>query len=162
GVSERDLLTLAASVEAESEHAFSRAIVARANEAGLAPGKVDHFSAVPGKGVRGEIEGELVEVGNRGYFAGKLDGRVSDKVSRAEEAETVVFVARRGEVVGAISLADEVRPESKEAVAELRRLRGRVAMVTGDNRAVADGVAEDLGIEEVFAGGRPGDTDGDV
>jgi len=151
GVSERDLLTLAASVEAESEHAFSRAIVARANEAGLAPRKVDHFSAVPGKGVRGEIEGELVEVGNRGYFAGKLDGKVSEKVSRAEEAETVVFVARRGEIVGAISLADEVRPESKEAIAELRRLGVRVAMVTGDNRAVADGVANELGIEEVFA-----------
>src|SRR5437867_2010057 len=151
GLSERDLLTLAASVEAESEHAFSRAIVARANEAGLAPRKVDHFSAVPGKGVRGEIEGELVEVGNRGYFAGKLDGKVSEKVSRAEEAETVVFVARRGEIVGAISLADEVRPESKEAIAELRRLGVRVAMVTGDNRAVADGVANELGIEEVFA-----------
>src|SRR5439155_348193 len=141
GVSERDLLTLAASVEAESEPAFSRAIVASANEAGLAPRKVDHFSAVPGKGVRGEIEGELVEVGNRGYFAGKLDGKVSEKVSRAEEAETVVFVARRGEIVGAISLADEVRPESKEAVAELRRLGVRVAMVTGDNRAVAGALA---------------------
>ena len=67
----------------------------------------------------------------------------------------MVFVARRGEIVGAISLADEVRPESKEAIAELRRLGVRVAMVTGDNRAVADGVAKDLGIEEVFAGVLP-------
>ena len=151
GVSERDLLTLAASVEAESEHALSRAIVAKAKEAGLLPRRVDRFSAVPGKGVRGEIEGELVEVGNRGYFAGKLDGNVSEKVKRTEQAETVVFVARRGEVVGAISLADEIRPESKEAVAELRRLGVRVAMVTGDNHAVADAVAKELGIEEVFA-----------
>src|SRR5207244_13471473 len=137
--SERQLLTLAASVEAESEHALSRAIVARAKESGLSLRKVDRFSAVPGKGVRGEIEGDLVEVGNRGYFAGKLDGKVSEKVSRAEEAETVVFVARRGEIVGAISLADEVRPESKEAVAELRRRGVTVGMVTGDDRAVADG-----------------------
>jgi Cu2+-exporting ATPase len=148
---ERDLLTLAASVEAESEHALSRAIVAKAKEAGLPLRKVDRFSAIPGKGVRGEIEGELVEVGNRSYFAGKLDGTVSEKVRRAEGAETVVFVARRGEVVGAISLADEIRPESKEAVAELRRLGLRVAMVTGDNRAVADAVAKELRIEEVFA-----------
>jgi Cu2+-exporting ATPase len=151
GVSERDLLTLAASVEAESEHALSRAIVAKAKEAGLLPRRVDRFAAVPGKGVRGEIEGELVEVGNRGYFAGKLDGNVSEKVKRAEAAETVVFVARRGEIVGAISLADEIRPESKEAIAELRRLGVRVAMVTGDNQAVADAVAKELGIEEVFA-----------
>ena len=84
-------------------------------------------------------------------FAGKLDGNVSEKIKQAERAETVVFVATRGAVVGAISLADEIRPESKEAVAELRRLGVRVAMVTGDNRAVADGVAKDLGIEEVFA-----------
>jgi len=151
GVSERELLTLAASVEAESEHALSRAIVAKAKESGVSPRRVDRFSAVPGKGVRGEIEGELVEVGNRGYFAGKLDGNVSEKIKQAERAETVVFVATRGAVVGAISLADEIRPESKEAVAELRRLGMRVAMVTGDNRAVADGVAKDLGIEEVFA-----------
>jgi len=149
--SERDLLTLAASVEAESEHALSRAIVAKAKESGLSPRKVDRFSAVPGKGVRGEIEGELVEVGNRSYFAGQLDGNVSEKVNRAEGVETVVFVARRGEIVGAISLADEIRPESMEAVAELRRLGVRVAMVTGDNRAVADAVAKELGIEEVFA-----------
>jgi len=151
GVSERDLLTLAASVEAESEHALSRAIVAKAKDAGLSRRKVDRFSAVPGKGVRGEIEGELVEVGNRGYFPGKLDGNVSEKVKRAEEAETVVFVARHGEVVGAISLSDEIRPESREAVAELRRLGVRVAMVTGDNHAVAHAVAKELGIDEVFA-----------
>jgi len=119
--SERDLLTLAASVEAESEHALSRAIVAKAKESGLSPRKVDRFSAVPGKGVRGEIDGELVEVGNRSYFAGKLDGNVSEKINRAEGVETVVFVARRGE------------------------------MVTGDNHPVADAVAKELGIEEVFA-----------
>ena len=151
GVSASDLLGLAASVEAESEHALSRAIVSKANEARLSPRKVERFSAVPGKGVRGEIEGELVEVGNRGYFGGKVDGGVTDKVREAEASETVVFVARRGKVVGAISLADEVRPESREAVAALRQLGVRVAMVTGDSRAVADAVAKELGIEEVFA-----------
>jgi len=148
---ERDLLALAASVEAESEHALSRAIVARANAAGLSRRRVDRFTAIPGKGVRGEIEGEVVEVGNRGYFGEKLDGGVSERVKQAEAADTVVFVARRGEVVGAISLGDEVRPESKEAVAELRRLGVRVAMVTGDSRAVADAVAKELGITDVFA-----------
>jgi Cu2+-exporting ATPase len=149
--SERDLLGLAAAVEAESEHALSRAIVTRAKEMGLSPVRVDRFSAVPGKGVRGEIEGQLIEVGNRGYFEGKLDGAISERVREAEAAETVVFVARGGDVVGAISLADEVRPESKEAVAELDRLGVRVAMVTGDSRAVADVVANELGIKEVFA-----------
>ena len=156
GIDERELLDLAGSVEAESEHALSRAIVAKAKAAGLSPRRVDHFSALPGKGVRGEVGGVVVEVGNRGYFAGKLEGAVSEKVSKAEASETVVFVARRGEVVGAIALADEVRPESKEAIADLRRLGVRVAMVTGDSRAVADAVAEELGIGEVFAEVLPG------
>ena len=151
GTDKRELLELAASVEADSEHAFSRAIVAKAREAGLSPRRVDRFLAVPGKGVRGEIEGDVVEVGNRGYFGGRIDAEISEKVRQAEAAETVVFLVRRGETLGAISLADEIRAESEEAIAELRRLGVRVAMVTGDSRAVADAVAKDLGIEEVFA-----------
>jgi len=151
GTSERELLDLAASVEAESEHALSRAIVAKAKDAGLSPRRVERFSAVPGKGVRGEIDGVLVEVGNGPNFAGSLDDVVSEKIRQAEAAGTVVFVARRGEVVGAISLADEIRTESKDAIAELRRLGVRVAMVTGDSRAVADAVAKELGIGVVFA-----------
>jgi len=93
----------------------------------------------------------VVEVGNRGYFGGRIDAEISEKVRQAEAAETVVFLVRRGETLGAISLADEIRAESEEAIAELRRLGVRVAMVTGDSRAVADAVAKDLGIEEVFA-----------
>lgn len=152
GLSETDLLTVAASVEAESEHVLSRAIVARATEVGLPRKKVAHFSSVPGQGVRGEIESELVEVGNRRHFADKLDGGVNERVRSAEAAgETVVFVARRGEVVGAISLADQIRPESKDAVADLKALGVRVAIVTGDSRAVAEAVANELNVDEVFA-----------
>src|SRR5437870_5550963 len=80
-----------------------------------------------------------------------IDVVLFDKTGTLTRGEPVVFVATRCAVVGAISLADEIRHESKEAVAQLRRLGMRVAMVTGDNRAVADGVAKDLGIEEVFA-----------
>jgi Cu2+-exporting ATPase len=147
---EAELLSLAGSVEAESEHALSRAIVDEAKRSRISLKPVERFAAVPGKGVRAEIDGALVEVGNRGYFAGKLDG-VPEKVASAERNATVVFVSRRGQLVGAIALADEVRPESREAVKTLRDLGVRVAMVTGDSRAVADAVAKELGIGEVFA-----------
>ena len=151
-LSQEDLLAVAASAETESEHPISRAIVDEARKRGLAVRPVSQFSAVPGKGVRGEVDGELIEVGNRAYFGEKLTADLPAAARTAESAgETVVFVSRSGEIVGAIALADQVRAESKEAVARLRDLGVRVAMVTGDAKAVADAVAKELGIAEVFA-----------
>ncbi len=151
-VSESDLLALAASAEAESEHVISRAIMAEAKDRGFELRRVSAFSAIPGKGVRGQVDGRLVEVGNRGYFGDKIAGDLRDKTATAESGgETVVFVSLDGELVGAVALADQVRAESKEAVARLRELGVRVAMVTGDAKAVADSVARELAIEEVFA-----------
>ena len=152
GTGERDLLRVAAAVEAESEHPLSRAIVTRANEAGVHRARVERFSAVPGKGVKGEVEGELVEVGNPAFFGDKLDDQQSELVRSAEvTGQTLVLVARRGKLLGAILLADQVRAESREAVQRLQALGVRVAMITGDSRAVAEAVAAELGIREVFA-----------
>ena len=152
GIADRDVLALAASVEAESEHVLSRAITRKAEELALPRRRAERFAAIPGKGVRAEIDGETVEVANRGYFGDRLSGDLPPAIKEAEAAgQTVVFAARDGRLVGAIALADEPRPESKDAIAELKRQGVRVAMVTGDARSVAESVAKELGIDEVFA-----------
>jgi Cu2+-exporting ATPase len=149
---DNDLLAIAASAEAESEHIIGRAIVAEAEKRRLPLGRVARFSAAPGKGVRGDVDGKRVEVGNRAYFGDKVPDAVPDEARAAESAgQTVVFVSVDSELTGAIALADQPRAESKEAVARLRELGIRVAMVTGDAKAVADSVASEIGIEEVFA-----------
>jgi Cu2+-exporting ATPase len=149
---ENDLLAIAASAEAESEHIIGRAIVSEAEKRRLSLRRVARFSAAPGKGVRGDVDGNRVEVGNRAYFGDRIATSIPQEVSAAESAgQTAVFVSLDGELAGAIALADQPRAESKEAVVQLRELGIRVAMVTGDAKAVADAVAKELGIEEVFA-----------
>ena len=151
-VPENELVAMAASAEAESEHIISRAIVSEAERRRLPLRRVAGFTAVPGKGVRGQVDGKRVEVGNRVYFGEKIGVSISQAVRAAESAgQTVVFVSIDGELGGAIALADQPRAESKEAVARLRELGVRVAMVTGDAKPVADSVATELGIAEVFA-----------
>jgi len=148
------MLRLAGSVEAESEHPLARAIVERAREqVTLAP--VSSFAADPGRGVRGVVDGSEVEVvgprrlRERGIEV-PSDGAPSVEQWRARGA-TVLYLLRNGEVTGSLALEDEVRPESREAVAMLHALGVQVAMVTGDARSVAEAVAADLGIDEVFA-----------
>ncbi len=148
------MLRLAGSVEAESEHPLARAIVERAREHGaMAP--VSSFAADPGRGVRGVVDGVEVEVvGPR-----RLRERGLEISADAESAvepwqqrgATVLYLLRDGQVAGALALEDEARPESREAVESLHALGVQVAMVTGDARSVAEAVARDLGIDEVFA-----------
>jgi len=151
---EAAMLRLAGSVEAESEHPLARAIVEHAREqVTLAP--VSSFAADPGRGVRGIVEGVAVEVvgprrlRERGIEV-PADGTASVEQWRARGA-TVLYLLRDGQVAGSLALEDEVRPESREAVEALHALGVQVAMVTGDARSVAEAVAADLGIDEVFA-----------
>ncbi len=151
---EASLLRFAGSVEAESEHPLARAIVERAREAGSLSA-VSSFTADPGRGVRGLVDGVETEVvGPRRLRERGLDvpgpGAASVEQWQARGA-TVLYVLRDGEVAGSLALEDEVRPESREAVASLHALGVQVAMVTGDARSVAEAVAGDLGIDEVFA-----------
>ncbi|WP_025157414.1 copper-translocating P-type ATPase [Leifsonia aquatica] len=160
------LLTLAAAVEAPAEHPIGRAIVAAARERGLAVPPVDGFEALGGRGAAATVDGERIVVGaprllvEQGLTA---DGRIA---AAAEEAarlgQTVVYVLRGERVAGAIALADVVRPESAEAVRALRDRGIRVAMLTGDSRAVGEAVAARLGIDEVYAEVLPGDKSGTV
>ena len=159
------LLRLAGAVESDSEHPLARAIVAAAQARGDLP-RASGFRAMTGRGVQAEVDGATVAVGGPALLrrlelaepealSGELDGW------RARGA-TVLYVVRDDKVVGALSLEDAVRPESRQAVDELHRLGKRVVMLTGDARQVAEAVAAALGVDEVLAEVLPEDKDSAV
>jgi Cu2+-exporting ATPase len=155
------LLALAAAVEADSEHPLARAIVATA--AHLTTRRAEGFRAIPGRGVEATVDGTVVAVGGPALLREK---RLTEPDAIATIADAwrrrgaaVLYVVRDGVIEGALALEDEIRPESKEAVDELHRLRVRVVMITGDARQVADAVAAAIGVDEVFAEVLPEDKD---
>jgi Cu2+-exporting ATPase len=148
-----ELLALAGSVEASSEHPIARAIA----DAAQTTRAVEDFEAIPGKGARGRIDGVEVAVVSPGYL-----GEVGiEKPAEAEElasgGRTVVFVVRDGSLIGAIALSDIIRPEAAEAVRALKEMGIESVMLTGDNDVVAKRVASQLGIERYFAQVLPAD-----
>ena len=159
------LLALAGAAEADSEHPLARAIVAAARERG-ALATASAFRSMTGRGVEATVDGSTVAVGGPGLLQDldldvprELTGSVDKWQSRGA---AVLYVLRDGDVIGALQLEDEVRPESRQAVDALHELGVRVAMITGDAQQVADAVAADLGIDEVFAEVRPEDKDSAV
>jgi Cu2+-exporting ATPase len=165
GVAGRDrdsALAQAAAVESESEHPLARAIVTAASERGPIPTARD-FRAMSGRGVEASLDGARVAVGGPGLLRERnLD--VPGELRRETEpwesrGASVLYVARDGAVLGAFALEDRVRPEAREAVVRLHELGIRVALITGDARQVADAVAADLGIDEVFAEVLPEDKE---
>ncbi|MPZ98512.1 MAG: copper-translocating P-type ATPase [Dehalococcoidia bacterium] len=148
------LLRLAAAAEADSEHPLARAIVQAASPLGALPGASD-FRADPGRGVTARVEGSEVAVGGPGMLRERGLGAPDPLRAEIERwkarGATVLYTLLDGQVAGALALEDEVRPESREAVDALHDLGVRVGMITGDAREVADAVAAELGIDEVFA-----------
>ncbi|MEX2654731.1 MAG: copper-translocating P-type ATPase [Acidimicrobiia bacterium] len=150
---ENRLLRQAAAVEGDSEHPLARAIVTEAKSRGEIPA-ASGFKAMGGRGVEATVNGTLVAIGGPALVAERKvgTGRVDEAASEwKERGAAVLYVISAGEVVGALALEDEIRPESREAVDRLRGLGVRVAMITGDARQVAESVARDLGIDEVLA-----------
>jgi Cu2+-exporting ATPase len=161
GGSESDLLTLAAAVEANSEHPLAKAIVAEARRRNLPTFQAVDFESLAGRGAQARVSGKSVIVGGPRLLT---EGNVTvpPEVERStttwtSEGRTVLYLVADGHVLGAFAVEDEIRPESHEAVAELHRLGIRVAMITGDSRAVADSVAQRIGIDEVAAEVLPAD-----
>ncbi len=152
GAEEDYLLAMVATIETRSEHPLARAIVTAARERGLSITQPDAFTPVPGQGVTGVAAGQDVAVGNRRLLAAwgieaneGVEGRAGDLES---QGKTVFFVVASGAVVGLVALADTVRPEAREALAQLRRLGVKeLILLTGDNAAVARAVAAELGID---------------
>jgi P-type Cu2+ transporter len=154
---EAEVLRLAAAVEADSEHPLARAIVSAAQRRGaLATGATD-FESLAGRGARGRVNGRTVAVGGPRLLADLGLEPIEQAEAWAADGQTVLHVVVDDEVVGALALEDEVRPESYEAVRDLHGLGIRVAMITGDSQAVADSVAKRLGIDEVAAQVLPAD-----
>ncbi len=154
GLAEPALLRLAAAVEVGSEHPLGEAIVTRARELGVELPTAETFLSVTGKGVQGRIEGREVILGNRALMvqAGVvLDGLEGDAQELARRGMTPMYVAVDGKGVGLIAVADTLKPESREAVAQLKALGLEVWMLTGDNRVTAEAIAREVGIDRVLA-----------
>jgi Cu2+-exporting ATPase len=156
------MVRLAGAVETDSEHPLARAIVAAARERGELP-RAGGFRAMTGRGVQAEVDGATVAVGGPALLR-ELGLAEPEMLAERLEAmrrrgAAVLYVVRDDKVVGALSLEDAVRPESREAVAELHRLGRRVVMLTGDARQVAEAVAAELGVDEVLAEVLPEDKD---
>ena len=154
---EDDLLRLAAAVERNSEHVIGQAIVTHAEAKGLKLPEVSDFQALPGKGARAIVEGQKIFLGNLALLSelGLQPPPKGDML--AAQGKTIVYMVLDGHVGGIFALADVIRDESKEAVASLRAMGIRVAMLTGDNQATATYVADQLGLDSFFAEVLPGD-----
>jgi P-type Cu2+ transporter len=146
-----EMLRLAAAVEADSEHPLARAIVDAARRRRLDPIRASGFEALAGRGARAQVDGREVLVGGPRLLKERGLEALPGTEQWAAEGRTVLYVVVDGRVAGGLALEDEVRAESREAVEDLHRLGIRVAMITGDSRAVADTVARRLGIDEVAA-----------
>jgi P-type Cu2+ transporter len=161
GHREDEVLALAAAVEADSEHPVARAIVAAADGRELP--RARDFRAIAGRGVEASVDGSTVAVGGPALLRERglePPRALAEATSGWEERGAgVLHVLRDDRVVGALALQDEIRPESRAAVEALHRAGIRVVMITGDSRAVADEVARQLGIDEVFAEVLPEDKD---
>ena len=150
---ERDVLSLAASLEDVSQHPLAQAIVNRASELGISLYPVENFQALHGKGVTGIINGKQVLLGNAKLLADlAIPHDYQERFDLLEkEAKTVVFLSVDGQLKGLIALQDVPKENAKEAIAKLKKRGLRTVMLTGDNAGVAHAIAEQIGIEEVIA-----------
>ncbi len=155
--SEDEMLALAAAAEMDSEHPLARAVVAAANLRALNIPVSTNFSSSPAVGVSASVDGRRVRVGGPRLLAEAECAELPEAAEWHREGAIVLHVLVDGSVVGALKLADEVRPESRQAVDALHRLGIQVVMITGDAEPVARAVAADLGIDQVYAGVRPAD-----
>ena len=150
GVPATALLEAAAAAEARSEHPLGKTILEHARRMGVAPREPERFDYVPGRGIDATVAGERVLVGNLAFMR---EQRVSVPKECVEwlRGSPEIYVARAGKLLGAIEIADRVRPEAHAALVAIRELGVRVVLLTGDAGAAADQVAKELGITEVLA-----------
>jgi Cu2+-exporting ATPase len=154
-ISNEELLRLAASVDAHSEHFIAKAIVKKAREDGVPLSEVKDFSRIPGKGTKGMINGSLLFVGGEAILehtgAAVPESFRKEISEESKSGKTIIYVVRNKEFIGVFSLADLLREESREAIKDLKNLGLKVVMITGDSEEVAKWVAGELGIDEYFA-----------
>jgi len=160
GISEDELFEAAATVERPSEHPLASAVLEEASARGLPVAEASEFEAVPGRGVRGSVNGLIVLAGtakfleDEGIPTSEIEPHVTTLTGNGE---TPLIIARDGQLLGAIGVADRVKPEARQAVAELKSLGIEPVMLTGDNRRTAGAVARQVGIDNVVAEVLPAD-----
>lgn len=160
GITENELLRLAASAEQGSEHPLGQAIVRRARIRNIELEKASRFTAIPGHGIEAQLNGTAVVAGTialmkqRGFAMNGLEAKAEQL---AIQGKTAMFIASNGTVKGVVAVADTIKPEAKEAVKALQDMGIEVVMMTGDNKRTADAVAKELGVNKVLAEILPGD-----
>lgn len=153
-ITKENLLYYAASGETGSEHPLGEAIVQKSKEENMTLAKPDHFEAIPGHGIRVEIEGKDMYIGNRKLMLEqKIDLSSMEKESNrlADEGKTPMYLSVDGELAGIIAVADTLKENSMKAVKELRRRGVEVIMITGDNKRTAKAIAKQVGIDSVLS-----------
>jgi Cu+-exporting ATPase len=154
--SPEEALQLAACLEKGSEHPLARAVLRRAQEAGVLVSSVTNFLAIPGQGVQGSIGGRTLRLGSPGWFAGLA--LPTDQIAALQGAgKTVVVLAEESRVLALLAIADPLRATSRSAVSRFKAMGIRVVMLTGDNAATAAAIAQEAGIDDFRAGILPGD-----
>lgn len=155
GESDDAILSVAASLDALSEHPIARAITAAANKRGIPAKEVKKFEALKGKGVRAFLDEKEIMIGGPAIIEGasiSIPGEIRGKTDDAgRKGQTVIYVLREKKLIGVLALADVIREESREAVRELKAMGIRTSMITGDSEDVAKWVSQDLSIDEYFA-----------
>lgn len=154
GVTEEELLCVAASAEKPSEHPLAHAIVEESQARHIPLCPVSGFRPVPGGGIQATLSGEAVLAGNAGYLAQNgvsLAAMEADAHRLAEDGKTPLFFAESGHLLGCIAVADVVKPDSAKAIAALRRMGRRVVLLTGDNQRTANAIARQIGVDQVIA-----------
>jgi Cu+-exporting ATPase len=163
GISENEILVLAASAEKGSEHPLGEAIVRSAEERNLELKPIEEFNAIPGHGIEVKIDGKTILIGNKKLIDEKninIDNMDSDKL--ANEGKTPMYIAINGTLRGIIAVADTVKPSSKSAIEALHKMGIKVAMITGDNKKTAYAIAAQVGIDIVLAEVLPEDKANEV
>ena len=158
GVSETELLTLAAALESRSEHPLAKAVLADAEAKAITPPEVTDFAALPGNGLAAKLDGMDIYAGNAAFIQTKLTlpaalARQAEKL--ASEGKTPLFFGGAGRLLGVIAVADTIKEDSPEAIRQLQNMGIRVVMLTGDNQRTADAIGRQAGVDEVIAGVLP-------
>ena len=158
GVTETELLTLAAALESRSEHPLAKAVLADAEAKAITPPEVTDFAALPGNGLAAKLDGMDIYAGNATFIQTKLTlpaalAQQAEKL--ASEGKTPLFFGGAGRLLGVIAVADTIKEDSPEAIRQLQNMGIRVVMLTGDNQRTADAIGRQAGVDEVIAGVLP-------
>ena len=158
GVTEAELIGFAGTLEAKSEHPLAKAIMKKANERQVSLDEVSDFEVLPGNGLKGMIQGELCYAGHLKFvekfcIVSNTVKKQAEKLS--DEGKTPLYFVKNGQLMGIVAVADAIKPDSKEAIAQMKNMGCHVVMLTGDNEKTAKAIGKAAGVDEVIAGVLP-------